>query len=614
MDAKSENRFIAQARRTEMRHENGAASRSDETARFALRLCILCGPGGCGSGEACGVLVFVPGDKAEQVAVGHCLEDFWRGENERTALAADKMIKKTTKVQLAMPSFDQGNSDQLDKLIYSDPVSGLKQLRELARIYSGDTFFQKNYGSRLLDIGGDLQDPQVISEGISETEKIINKLPDDERFGIEINLATAHRKLHGLDKSKTSIFDRIDSDELSMAKRMFNALKKKENTVSQTSRKRFLIEFGICLSDMGRFYEATRLYEHALQITPNDPVATANLALVFREIAWIADDVEVLREASAICDRALATNELDKEGGIGTAKRIEEFKKNIDAMLARCAEAPGKPVAIVPNSYQDFCKKSQLFLNFCFHTHECPHSPEDSAMFAVAGVKDENRLIKWVRTVNEIKQQFAVARLLLFDAFRDPGKMEPTDKLTSYFDLNDQSVYGIRSGKMKVGYVSIFNLFDKVGFFLNDYLQLGIADKDVSFRGIWKDRKGQIWPQIVSGSNIYLRALYEVSKELPDAEHFGMFTEIRNLLTHRYFVLHARSGDWRSASDSDKYHGGYKEFSWLTLQLLGLAKAAITYLSAFVRSREIQQSTMQIQFVRPIRYNRGDSGPGTAEI
>jgi hypothetical protein len=145
-------------------------------------------------------------------------------------------------------------------------------------------------------------------------------------------------------------------------------------------------------------------------------------------------------------------------------------------------------------------------------------------------------------------------------------------------------------------------------------LQLGIADKDVSFRGIWKDRKGQIWPQIVSGSNIYLRALYEVSKELPDAEHFGMFTEIRNLLTHRYFVLHARSGDWRSASDSDKYHGGYKEFSWLTLQLLGLAKAAITYLSAFVRSREIQQSTMQIQFVRPIRYNRGDSGPGTAEI
>lgn len=513
-----------------------------------------------------------------------------------------------------MPAFDQQMSDELDRLIYSDPVTGLRQLREFASMYSSDTFFQNNYGSRLLDIGGDLQDPKLIAEGISETEKVINKLSANERFGVETNIATAHRRLHRLDKTKMSVFDRIDSDELSIAKDMFNTLKKKENTVDKATRKRFLIEFGICLSDMGRFYEATRLYEHALEITANDPVATANLALVFREIAWIADDVEVLREASAVCDRALATNELDKEGGIGTAKRIEEFRSDINAKLSRCAEPPGKSIAIAPNSYQEFCKKSQLFLNFCFHTHDCPHSPEDTAMFAVAGVKDENRLIRWVRTVNEIKQQFAVARLLLFDAFRDTGKMEQADKLTSYFELNDHSVYGLRSGKIKVSYVSIFNLFDKVGFFLNDYLQLGVADKEVSFRGIWKDPKGQIRAQIMSCSNVYLRALYELSKELALVQHFGAFTDIRNRLTHRYFVLHTRSGEWRSASDSDQYHGGYREFSWLTLQLLGLAKAAITYLTAFVRSHEIQQSTTQLQFVRPVRYARGDSGPRDAEI
>lgn len=511
-------------------------------------------------------------------------------------------------------SFDPKMNDELDNLIYSDPSTGLMRLRELAQTYGNDKAFQNNYGSRLIDIGRDLKDVQLIVEGISETEKVIDVVPTEVRSALEINIASARQKLHQFDETKSSIFDRIDSDELSIAKGMFNALKKKETTFANSIRKQFLIEFGICLSDMGRFYEAVRLYEHALQITPDDPLATVNLALSFREIAFIADDIEVLREASAVFGKALATNELDNKGGLGTTERIRELKEKTDAALQCATGIPEKNIAVQSNSYQDFCKKCQLFLNFCFHPLDCPHRPADTITFAVAEVKDEGKLVKWARTVNDMKQQFAVARLLLFEGLVDPAKIEHADELTTYFDLNDESVYGLRSGKVKIAYEATFNLFDKIGFFLNDYLQLGIPDRDISFKGIWKDQKKRMRPQIVSCSNVYLRALYEVSKELPSVEHFGMFTEIRNLLTHRYFVLHTKKGDWKSAADGDQYHAGYKEFFELTLQLLGLAKAAIIYLIAFVRANEVPQQGAKDHFLRPTPYARKDSGPRRSEV
>jgi len=95
-----------------------------------------------------------------------------------------------------------------------------------------------------------------------------------------------------------------------------------------------------------------------------------------------------------------------------------------------------------------------------------------------------------------MKQQFAIARLLLFEGLVDPAKIEQADELTTYFDLNDESVYGLRSGKIKTAYGATFNLFDKIGFFLNDYLQLGIPDRDISFKGIWKDQKKRMRPEI----------------------------------------------------------------------------------------------------------------------
>jgi tetratricopeptide (TPR) repeat protein len=513
-----------------------------------------------------------------------------------------------------MTGFDEHAQHAVEALIFSDPKAALALLRDLATKHGKDLAFMQNYGSRLIDIGRDLRDESLIREGILETEKVLNCVPPEFRSGLEINIASAHHKLHLLNTSSRPLFDQIDSDELSIAKEQFNQLQKKESTVDAPTRKMFLIEFGNCLSGMGRFYEAIRLYENALEIEPNNSVAIANLALSFRQVALIADDIDVLREASDVFGKALLRNELDNIGGLGTQERISRLKSEIDKALLRSAAGPLANVHVESHSYRGFCKRAQLLLNFCFHSEDCHHNPSDTLSLAVAEVIDENRLIKWVRAFNEMKQQFAVARLLLFESIVDPSKSAESDDLTFYLDLSDHSVYGVRSGKLKIAYEAAFNIFDKLAFFLNDYLQLGIRERDINFRGIWKDTNKKIRPELLKHSSDYLRALYELSKELPSLAHFGMFTDVRNMLTHRYFVLHTQSGDWRIGADGDEYHAGYKEFSTLTLQILGLAKAALVYLIAFVRSTESQKATSTPQFVRPVKYTRGDHGPAKAEI
>lgn len=464
-----------------------------------------------------------------------------------------------------------------------------------------------------MDIGEALGNPDLIKEGLSDTESAVELVPENARIHLLLNIASGYRKLYSYRKAGTGTLADSDSDELSTAKARFNDLNTRINAFDDDTKRRFFTEFGTCLSKAGRFFEGLRLYEHALSIKSNDPVAIANLALAFKEVALIARDPEVLREASDWMGKALSTDELDVQGGTGTANLIAELKKEIDSALKPHSTPTGPRIFVNEKSYQGFCKRAQLLLNLCFHSEDCFHIPGDTLTFSVAEIKDENRFIHWTRTVNEIKQQFAVARLLLFEAI-SPHDFEKVDDMTEYLDVNDLSVYGVRSGKLKVAYETAFNILDKIGFFLNDYLALGIAERDISFRSIWKDKKGLIRAQLQTNTSRYLRALYELSKELPSGQHFGAFTDIRNFLTHRFFVLHSSVGDWKTSGDGDEYHIGYARFFDVCSQLLGLAKAAIIYLVAFVRDNESQSPVPTKQYIRSPRSQRKDSGPFKATV
>ena len=117
----------------------------------------------------------------------------------------------------------------------------------------------------------------------------------------------------------------------------------------------------------------------------------------------------------------------------------------------------------------------------------------------------------------------------------------------------DYPSYGLSAEKIRTAYRTAYSLFDKIAFFLNQYMALGHADQDVSFRAVWRPKKGKgprgILAALAASKNLPFRGLYWVSKDLfeeafadvadPDARALH---ELRIHLEHRYVKVHELMG------------------------------------------------------------------------
>jgi hypothetical protein len=190
---------------------------------------------------------------------------------------------------------------------------------------------------------------------------------------------------------------------------------------------------------------------------------------------------------------------------------------------------------------------------------------------------------------NEVKERFAAARLLLFEAYRTPYNTAFYEELTTYADVFDYSAYGIRPAKLKLAFEAAFNILDKIAFFINEYLNLGLDENAVGFLGIWKKqpKDTSLRQEIIRCDNIHLYGLYDIARDLSRDSYLLPLKQLRNNLTHSYLVLHVfEDGEWHSTSDGPQYHIGYRELLDQTLRLMSIVRAAVIYLVAFIEQEE----------------------------
>jgi hypothetical protein len=132
----------------------------------------------------------------------------------------------------------------------------------------------------------------------------------------------------------------------------------------------------------------------------------------------------------------------------------------------------------------------------------------------------------------------------------------------------------------KSAFLTAFNIYDKVAFFLNYYEELGIEDKDVSF---WDGNsiftiKGDLLKKEEYSKNLV--ALYTIKKEIEKNE-FTKIKEIRNLITHRYLVLHDIG-----CFENSNYHMDIHEFFKSTLYMLLQIKNILFSIVSFILEKE----------------------------
>lgn len=194
---------------------------------------------------------------------------------------------------------------------------------------------------------------------------------------------------------------------------------------------------------------------------------------------------------------------------------------------------------------------------------------------------------------NQLKQEFASARWFYYEAVTAKGSQREinaiADRQLMLVDAQDCARFGLQLEKLKVSFRTAYSLLDKIAFFLNAYLDLGLDLTRVNFRSVWfqdaNPKKQQIHPKLPK-DNLPLRGLFWLSRDFtesnpdfttamePDAKAIAT---IRNHLEHRFLRISEMGAQqiWKEDIGYDLSPASLRD---RTLRLLRSARAGIIYL------------------------------------
>ena len=251
-------------------------------------------------------------------------------------------------------------------------------------------------------------------------------------------------------------------------------------------------------------------------------------------------------------------------------------------------------------SYRRWCLRERLFLNplneaymdsvaatdvlhLPSHSYKFPESPRFPAYF------------------NLMKQEFVSARYRLYQATQG---IAPKFVMRGVLmlDSGEGQVLGHLTEELRSAFRAAYAIFDKIGLFLNDYYQIGINARNVTFRGVWSKKPNSavfaLRPMFEGNRNWMLRGLYFVSSDLfdeafkgvsePDAANLAM---LRQQIEHRFLSFQ----DYQNGEGTETHRLiSIGEFQRKALRLLKLAREALIYVSlAMHREEAIRREASQ---------------------
>lgn len=494
-----------------------------------------------------------------------------------------------------MKRLSNGQFDILAGLTFANPNEAHRILLIYEREYASDPNLQENLGAFFIDVGSALRDTSIIQRGVDDLETKRRK-GKGVLSGIHYyNLGNGYYALEIAKRKPGYVYDPANTTMV-RAKHCYREALKNADEKSKNWQTELNINYANCLAELGRSVEAITQYNVALKINPNHPMALGSLAKELEKFAHIASDSSLLEDALHLFDHALIDERLERAGYGHMRLVFMEHKRRIEARLEqlnRKRHGEHKTPRITTQYHKAFVEfnvEHGLFLNFCLKGHNCNHPYEDNIGFSITTpIGNDSIFHRLARTINEIKETFAIARLLLFEAFDSPYQTKFYDEVTRYIDILDYSVYGVRSAKLKLSFKSAYNILDRIASFINEYLNLGIPLQAVGPLNIWKKqpKDNSLRQEVTKCENFHLYGLYDIARDLSKDDYLLPLKELRDSLTHIYLVPHIfQDGDWYVTSDHQKYHIGYKEFLDHTITLMQIVRAAVIYLVAFIDEEE----------------------------
>jgi LA2681-like HEPN len=195
----------------------------------------------------------------------------------------------------------------------------------------------------------------------------------------------------------------------------------------------------------------------------------------------------------------------------------------------------------------------------------------------------------------QVKQEYVSARWLLYQGLQRRSPHFSDAKVRLHV-TRPRSVFSLSIEQVKSAYRTAYSIFDKVSVFLNAYMNLGIPERDVSFRRIWRSKGHPLRREFDQLENWGFCALYWTASDFfedanddvaePQAKDL---TRIRNYLEHNYLQVTSEAAQ-RVQGNTLAYTVERNEFEAKALHLLQRARAALIYLAIGVQTEEARRA------------------------
>jgi len=478
----------------------------------------------------------------------------------------------------------------------------LRLLRCLQADTRGSELVELNSVGFLIDIGVALTDPELIRQAIAVGERLMTHATDTERVNLSYNLANGHSSLFQLECDRSQGLDQLLGNHcLQRAKSLLRDIIPRVVDLRPELTKQVWVNYGNCLDGVGRTIEALDSYDQALAIDPCFAMALGNKGIA---LCFFADVSGVYRSAMYVkgyqmLEAALGTEQLDDHGGVSARHAFELQARRIAAMfedqdaLHKELQHPRYAVedaTAFEQFYLDFCSKHRLFLNLHVHEEWCKASVSDPVFISLVLPADDNvTFYHLARQLNQIKEDYAAARLLLVQSQFRKGDLDRISSATTYADTPERALFNIYVGLLKSAFRGAYGVLDKVAVFLNEYYGIGLCERAVQFhstydrRCIWA-RGGVPRPEIRQSENISLYALYDVFLDF-DGGYYARLRDIRNALAHRTLLVRESYVEAQGASETADALT-LEEMVAETVGLLQLARSCVIYLINCVQLEE----------------------------
>lgn len=470
----------------------------------------------------------------------------------------------------------------------------LEYFRNIEVKYFSEEIIRFNKMSILIDIGSGLKREDLILEGINTGKPLLVKDKyKKHEASMNYNIANGYMALFNINEYGKGIEKILLSENLRNAKYY---LRKSIECINlgYLKSKQLWVNYGNFLDSIGRGIEALYAYDEALMSDSNFSMAIGNKAKALCYFADISGRYRdsIYTEAYQMLKSIVNKQDLVESGTIIAKQAFERKMHKIEGMVKdkkildrkiKYKIYNVKKISHFEKYYIEYCSNNKLYLNFHVHNNKCEAAIVDPIFInIVTKIDDNSTFYDLAKYINQIKEDYIIARLLLVQSQYKRTDFNNISKRTIFIYPSDYSQFNLYYGLLKHAFTAAYNILDKIAVFINKYYELGYKEKEVYFRTIW-EKDSKIDNKILQSKNISLYALYDIYKDFKYGynEHIN---GIRTALTHRKLVIYNLDTGEDIKKEKDNIY--YEDMVRETINMLKLAKSAVIYTINFVNLEE----------------------------